>query len=285
MKTEYQSFIIEMMKHGDKVKAYQKIYPKANEYSARKSAERLLRLPEIADELNEAVSAIQHRAYKEAYRTCHEQQKTYLLSIMKKREILTQIATCQMKVGRYVKEEDGYQMVYEDPRPRDIIKAIEVDTRLEEACNRARNKKDPQLAQLDIYIDGRPASEPDALPDPDIPQGLVMLPKKPAKESSPNAEGEIESGLEQAEQQKEETAQPDVLDYAREYIAEKRAALQKDPLAESCYKHYVQQRDSAPPPRVLTDEEAKEIAKDQGKGMRNINQQGKMHFPVNEKYY
>lgn len=243
MKTEHQSFIIEMIKHGDKVKAYQKVYPNAGDYSARKSAERLMRIPEVAAELSEAMLSIQERAYTEAYQTCLEQQRTQLLSIMKKREILTQLATCQMKVGRYIKDEDGYRMVYEDPRPRDIIRAIEVDTRLEEACNRARNRMDPHLSQFDVYIDGRPCDNPNATPDPAIPQGLVMLPKKQDKEpqEEPQEEAEVTTGAEET---------PTALSMAREYIRETNTALQKDPMAKSFYKEFVHLRDNTPPPQA-----------------------------------
>jgi len=44
MKENHKTFIIEMIKHGDKTRAYQKAYPNCtDEHSARKSAERLLR--------------------------------------------------------------------------------------------------------------------------------------------------------------------------------------------------------------------------------------------------
>lgn len=179
MKQAHQTFIIEMIKHGDKTLAYQKAYPKCiDSESARKSAERLLRHhPEVAAEIEEATTHIRHRAYAEAYRLHTEQQKVPLLSILKKREILTQLATCEMKVGRYVKDGDTYKLIFEDPRPRDIIKAIEVDTRLEEMCNRARNITDPQLSQFNIYIDGRPCDDPTAPVNPDLPPGLIMLPR------------------------------------------------------------------------------------------------------------
>lgn len=179
MKQAHQTFIIEMIKHADKTMAYQKAYPKCTDAeSARKSAERLLRHhPEVTAEIEEATAYIRQRAYAEAYHLHTEQQKVPLLSILKKREILTQLATCEMKVGRYIKDGDRYKLIFEDPRPRDIIKAIEVDTRLEEMCNRARNIHDPQLSQFNIYIDGRPCDDPTAPVNPDLPPGLLMLPR------------------------------------------------------------------------------------------------------------
>lgn len=238
MNSNHQTFILEMIKHGDKLRAYKTAYPRAKDHSAIKAAERLLRRPEIAGEIEHAIAAIRHDAYKEAYQLCLDQQKTLLLSIMKKREILTQIATCQMKVGRYVKEEDGYRMVYEDPRPRDIIKAIEVDTQLEQACNRARNGKDPQLANFDVYIDGRLAQDPDAAIDPEVPQGLVMLPKKrritPVQVSStPKAEEPEEKISNNCSGNKRE--QP-LIQERRQLLNEKNRAILNDPVSQSFSK-------------------------------------------------
>lgn len=180
MKPNHQTFIIEMMKHGDKALAYTKAYSnsKGGE-TARKAAERLLRHnPAIVAEIEEAAAHMRHSAYTEAYRLHVEQQKVPLLSMLKRREILAQIACRQVKVCRYVKDDGGYRMLFEDIRPRDMIRAIEVDAKMEDACNRARNFTDPVLAQFNIYIDGRPCDDPTAPANPDLPPGIVMLPKR-----------------------------------------------------------------------------------------------------------
>ncbi len=179
MKQAHQTFIIEMIKHGDKTFAYQKAYPKCtDEESARKSAERLLRHhPDIVTEIEEATAQIRQQAYAEAYRLHTEQQKVKLLSIMDKREILTRIAKCEIKVCRYIKDGDRYRMLFEDPHPREIIRAIEADNRIEDICNRARNLADPKLSQFNVYIDGRPCDDPTAPVNPDLPPCIVMLPR------------------------------------------------------------------------------------------------------------
>ncbi len=179
MKQAHQTFIIEMIKHGDKTLAYQKAYPKCtDEESARKSAERLLRHhPDIVAEIEEATAQIRQQAYADAYRLHTEQQKVKLLSMMDKREILTRIAKCEIKVCRYIKDGDRYRMLFEDPHPREIIRAIEADNRIEDICNRARNLTDPKLSQFNVYIDGRPYGDPTAPVNPDLPPGIVMLPR------------------------------------------------------------------------------------------------------------
>lgn len=178
MKPQHSTFILEMIKHGNKLRAYQTAYPKAKGQSAIKAAERLLRQPEIANEIEKVTQDIRSRTVIDTYKVMKQEQEVRILSVMKKREILNQIATCEMKVGRWIKDEGGYRMVYEDPRPRDIIHAIVTDTKLEEACNRMRDIEDIKLSHYDIYIDGRPCDNPNAPINPDIPTGLIMLPKK-----------------------------------------------------------------------------------------------------------
>ncbi len=183
MNQRHQTFILEMVKHGDKELAWQKANPgnKGGD-SARKAADRLLRRhPEMAAEIEDAVATIRHQAYTEAYRLYTEEQRTPLLSMMKRREVLARIALCEVKVCRYVKDGDSYRMLFEDPRPRDMIRAIETDAKLEEACNRTRNFTDPVLSQFNIYIDGRPCDDPAAPINTDLPPGIVMLPRKAKK--------------------------------------------------------------------------------------------------------
>ncbi len=178
MKHQHQTFVLQMIKHGDKIQAYHAAYPKcANDETARKSADRLLRHhPKVAAEIEESTAYIRQRAYTEAYQQHIAQQKTPLLSMMKRREILAQIATCEMKVTRFVKNGDRYRMLFEDPRPRDIMKAIELDAKLEDACNHLRNCNDPVLSQFNIYIDGRPCDQPHLPPDPNLPPASICSP-------------------------------------------------------------------------------------------------------------
>jgi hypothetical protein len=166
-------FINEMIRHGDKLKAYVAAYPDAKGEALRKAAERLMKNPAIAQQIDEVRAQVRHEAYVAAYAACMEEMKTELLSMQKKRAILAQLATCEMKVGRYVKYNGDYVMLYEDPRPRDIIRAIELDTKLEEACNTARRAEEKELSRYDIYIDGRPCDNPDAPVNPAIPMGVA----------------------------------------------------------------------------------------------------------------
>ncbi len=180
MKHQHQTFILGMIKHGDKIQAYRAAYPNCNnDETARKSAERLLlHHPAITAEIAESTAHIRQQAYTEAYQQHIAQQKTPLLSMMKRREILAQIATCEMKVARFVKNGDRYIMLYEDPRPRDIMQAMQIDAKFEDACNRMRNFNDPVLSQFNIYIDGRPCDQPHLPPDPNLPPGIYMLPRR-----------------------------------------------------------------------------------------------------------
>ncbi|MBW7913831.1 MAG: hypothetical protein H3C54_09095 [Taibaiella sp.] len=191
MKTSHQTFILEMVKHGDKELAWQKANPgNKGGNSARKAADRLLRRhPEMTAEIEEAVATIRHQAYTEAYKLYTEQQRTPLLSMMQRREILARIARGEVKVCRYARSGDRYIMLFEDPRPRDMMQAMQIDAKFEEACNRMRNINDPVLSQFNIYIDGRPCDDPAAPINTDLPPGIVMLPRK-AKKMLQEATGE-----------------------------------------------------------------------------------------------
>ena len=186
MNQSHQTFILEMVKHGDKELAWQKANPgNKGGNSARKAADRLLRRhPEMAAEIEEAVATIRHQAYTEAYWLYTEQQKTPLLSMMNRREILARIARCEVKVCRYVKDGDRFRMLFEDPRPHDMMLAMQIDAKFEEACNRMRNISDPVLSQFNIYIDGRPCDNPAAPVNTDLPPGIVMLPRKAKKNAT-----------------------------------------------------------------------------------------------------
>jgi len=145
-------------------------------------AERLLRNhPAIAAEIEEAAYSIQQRAYAEAYRLHAEERKTAILSMMDKRVILARIAKCEIKVCRYIKDGDRYRMLFEDPHPREIIRAIDADGQIEDRLNRARNLSDPKLSQFYIYIDGRPCDDPTAPINDQLPPGIVMLPRRTKK--------------------------------------------------------------------------------------------------------
>ncbi|MCB9045974.1 MAG: hypothetical protein H6550_07525 [Chitinophagales bacterium] len=327
MKQQHATFILEMIKHGDKLRAYRAAYPKAKGLSAQKSAERLLRQTHIANEIQAVVRDIRSQTVFETYKVMQQEQHVRILSVMKKREILNQIATCEMKVGRYIKDEDGYRIVYEDPRPRDIIKAIEVDTKLEEACNRMRDTSNIELSRFDIYIDGRPCDDPNAPVNPDIPTGLIMLPRKkqskqeaPAQNNFPLAEvGSLpqENSLvpsplkgdrgktlvpenplvpstrndipleREGDRGKLFSHENDYLTLKSEALTEKRQRTENDPVSESFYKGFVRQREAAPPPRVMTDEEIERFKNEENRKHLETNHgsgtlTGKMYFP--EKY-
>lgn len=228
-------FINEMIRHGDKLKAYAAAYPDAKGEALRKAAERLMKNPAIAQKIHEVRSQIRHEAYVAAYAACMEEMKTELLSMQKRRAILAQLATCEMKVGRYVKYNGDYVMVYEDPRPRDIIRAIELDTKLEEACNAARKAEEKELSRYDIYIDGRPCDNPTAPVKKDIPLGLVMLPKKTPKKLNTETE---QNGT---------------------TIDAEAATHEEDILGNSLYKNYKQRIMAIPPREPHTNIEIKQI--------------------------
>lgn len=304
MNQKQKDFVLGMLQHGDKLKAYRAAYPNSkNEEAAIKSAERLLRDPQVAREIQSVRDNIYTEAVQKAYALQVQQSTTKLLSVMKKREILTQIATCEMKVGRYIKDDNGYRQVYEDPRPRDIICAIELDTKLEEACNRMRSSKAPELCDVDIYIDGRLCTDPSAPFDPDVPKGLVMLPKKRSKSNPENETFALvkdELFLKQEKREQKETnallveggeekspgkvwsGGEALLLQKLERQQQKQQERRQDPMSGSFYKLQRKAEELAPPPKVFTKEEVQELNKQYA--VQAADTSGKMHFPEKQKF-
>ncbi|MCB0697910.1 MAG: hypothetical protein KDC07_11125, partial [Chitinophagaceae bacterium] len=182
-----------------------------------------------------------------------------------------------------------------DPRPRDIIKAIEVDTKLEEACNRMRDTSNIELSRFDIYIDGRPCDDPNGPVNPDIPTGLIMLPRKKQDRNAicteenplvPSTRNDIPLERE-GDRGKLFSHENDYLTLKSEALTEKRQRTENDPVSESFYKGFVRQREAAPPPRVMTDEEIERFKNEENRKHLETNHgsgtlTGKMYFP--EKY-
>lgn len=130
MKTQHQVFLLEMIRHGDKTKAYQAAYPGATGESLRKGAERLLKEPEIALFYYETVSKIRERAFQEAEQERLKKEKDRLTDIQTKREALASIITGKTKIRKHIRMGDRIETVEEDVKPRDIIRAIEADSKL-----------------------------------------------------------------------------------------------------------------------------------------------------------
>ena len=190
MKPAHQTFLIEMLSHGDKLRAYQAAYPTASGEAMRTAANRLLRYPAIAEKLAE----VQQRAeaqLQQHIRQAAEKEAAQMVSLHEKRLILARMIRGQWKQVKHIKLKDTLHAVENDITPSALLRAIELD------CKLAAGKyKEP--------------APPVAKPKPVIAPPLPVATQAPAIPTHPSPPAEAPAKLPPAA-----AAQPErpVLDY------------------------------------------------------------------------
>ncbi len=129
MKPAHQTFLIEMLSHGDKLRAYQAAYPTASGEAMRTAANRLLRHPAIAGKLAE----VHHRAearLQQHIQQAAEKEAAQMVSLHEKRLILARMIRGQWKQVKHIKLKDTLHAVENDITPSALLRAIELDCKL-----------------------------------------------------------------------------------------------------------------------------------------------------------
>lgn len=129
MKPAHQTFLLEMLSHGDKLRAYQTAYPTASGEAMRTAANRLLRHPAIAEKLAE----VQHRAeaqLQQHIQQAAEKEAAQMVSLHEKRLILARMIRGQWKQVKHIKLKDTLHAVENDITPSALLRAIELDCKL-----------------------------------------------------------------------------------------------------------------------------------------------------------
>jgi hypothetical protein len=142
-------FIIEVIRHGDKEKAYGKAYPKAAPQSRKPSACRLYNRPEIKQLIDEGRAKATEKAYENATQEATQTMTDELLTLHEKRRELARIVRRQQHMNRYYKFKDHIEVkeVLVDS-PSVILRAIELDTRLEAASPQIPVETPPEPLNL-----------------------------------------------------------------------------------------------------------------------------------------
>ena len=129
MNTNQHRFVCEMLRHGDKKKAYRAAYDPTNqnERSIESAANRLMKNQEVADAIEEA----ENRMYAEAEQELRERYVSQLLSVQRKRELLAQIAE-----GNWIEQPPpdhitDHPIAVMVPTLKDRLKAIDMDNRMD----------------------------------------------------------------------------------------------------------------------------------------------------------
>lgn len=130
MNLKQQTFITEYLRHNDAFTAYCIAYNLkdcSNYTSVMSSANRLLNSPEVAKTITAIMEGIRHDVEQEI----KAEMKRELLTVQRKRELLTQIATGEMYVMQYYKGKDCNQCSqHVAPTINQMLRAIDLDSRL-----------------------------------------------------------------------------------------------------------------------------------------------------------
>lgn len=124
----HQVFIREMIAHGNRQQAYQTAYPECTSpVSAYKSAGRLLAHPLIRNEIQKAAEVLHSRAME----NMEDDIRIKCLTMLEKRIWLARIAHGD-KIFPQVRHRKGKLAVeYKPATPKQLLDAIELDTKLE----------------------------------------------------------------------------------------------------------------------------------------------------------
>lgn len=128
MNLKQHSFITEYLRHRDHVVAYKNAYQSTSDYRTIESAaNRLLRQPEIAQAIQDAMNSIRAEVEEEL----KQELKTELLTLQKKRELLAKIAMGEQVVEQNFRGKNCSQCTqFIKPTINQMLKAIDLDSKL-----------------------------------------------------------------------------------------------------------------------------------------------------------
>ena len=141
MKTEHLLFAHHYILTGDKNEAYKKAYPQACGEALKIAARRLISRPEVNRFIREELTATRQQAaiqyHEQEQRRAEEEYATMLL----KRKKLREIISGEAKQKKYFKFKDRIEVVEVEYSPFAIMRAIELDTKIENEWYKKHGKE------------------------------------------------------------------------------------------------------------------------------------------------
>ena len=149
MKTNprHEKFIEEMIRHGDRQRAYKAAYPASRTKYTRSAACRLANLPYIRQRIEEERERLRHEAEEKLV----EEHYARMLAIAKKRILLARIISGELTFEKTFKTKDGIETKHLPATLAEIFRAIDLDNKLA----RELPAPPPEKIEYDIYIDGK----------------------------------------------------------------------------------------------------------------------------------
>jgi hypothetical protein len=151
MTKKHLQFCIYYMQVGDPQVAYKMTYPRAAVKSLKASVSRLMARPDVAEWVNGTEERVHNRMMRKFYSEHYDELKEKLLTINEKRTILTKIIKGETKRVRYIKGKYGAERVEEDLPVYAVLRAVDLDTRLENFYNYLTRSDTWRKAQ-NIYV-------------------------------------------------------------------------------------------------------------------------------------
>ncbi|MCB9045619.1 MAG: hypothetical protein H6550_05735 [Chitinophagales bacterium] len=131
MNPRHLQFCLNYLQTHDPGVAYKMTYPKASTKSLYAAASRLMARPDVSAWIHETEQRVHERALREIEEEQGSVLKEQLLTINQKRAVLTKIITGETKRVRHIKTKYSYEKVEDDLPIYAVLRAIDMDTRLE----------------------------------------------------------------------------------------------------------------------------------------------------------
>lgn len=130
-KPQHEVFIRAMLTHGDRIKAYREAYPDISTTAVRQAANRLMNHPYVKQRLEPVIEQAKAEAMQQLEQVAGQRIADDLLSTYEQRLLLAQIVRGEIALQRHIKLRNRVVTVEQDLDAFVVLKAIELDTRLE----------------------------------------------------------------------------------------------------------------------------------------------------------
>lgn len=130
-KPQHEVFIRGMLAHGDKIKAYKEAYPSVTLASARKAANRLLTYTHIKQRIEPVLQHARINAMQQLERATGQRILNKLVTVYEQRVLLAGIIRGEIMLQRAIKIKGRIEIAEQDLDPFVVLKAIELDCKLE----------------------------------------------------------------------------------------------------------------------------------------------------------
>ncbi|WP_276131656.1 hypothetical protein [Polluticoccus soli] len=130
-KPQHEVFIHGMLAHGNKTKAYNDAYPGVSPTSARKAANRLLKYTHIRERIEPVFERARNKAMQQLELAAGTRIANDLTTVYERRILLAGIIRGEITLQRAIRLKGRIEVAEQDMDPFVVLKAIELDCRLE----------------------------------------------------------------------------------------------------------------------------------------------------------